>query len=84
MLAAIGIWKGWRWPWVRYLTGLAGAAFVYALGSLSLFHGVLYALTPYLWVAREASRFMYLAGFALAILAAYGTEVGGGPRVVRS
>lgn len=74
LLAAIGVWKQWRRPWVRYLAGLAIAAFAYALGPVSLLHGVLYVLTPYLWLAREASRFMYLADFALAVLAAYGVE----------
>jgi len=74
LLAAIGVWKKWRCRWVRYLTGLAIAAFAYSLGQLSLLHGVLYALTPYLWLAREAGRFMYLADFALAVLAAYGAQ----------
>lgn len=74
LLAVIGIWKNWRHPWVRYLTGLAVAAFAYSLGFASILHGVLYVLAPYLWLAREADRFMYLADFALAVLAAYGAE----------
>lgn len=74
LLATIGIWKCWQQPWVRYLTGLAVAAFAYALGSESFLHGVLYAILPYLSLAREPSRFLYLADFALAILAAYGAE----------
>ena len=74
LLAVIGIWKNWRQPWVRYLTGLAIAAFVYALGAQSWLHGALYAMMPYLSLAREPSRFLYLADFALAILAAYGAE----------
>lgn len=72
LLAGIGIWKKWRCPWVPYLTALAVAAFAYALGPASLLHGILYALTPYLWLAHEADRFVYLADFALATLAAYG------------
>ena len=74
LLALIGIWKKWRCRWVPYLTGLAVAAFAYSLGPASLLHGVLYVLTPYLWLAHEADRFVYLADFALAILAAYGVE----------
>jgi hypothetical protein len=74
LLAAIGIWKKWRRRWVPYLTGLAIAAFAYSLGSASLLHGVLYALIPYLWLAREATRSVYLADFALAVLAAYGVD----------
>ncbi|MCL5743280.1 MAG: YfhO family protein, partial [Acidobacteria bacterium] len=72
--AVIGIWKCWGNLWVRYLAGLALAAFLYSLGSFSLLHGALYALVPRLWMAREAGRFLYLANFALAILAAFGVE----------
>ncbi len=75
VLAAIaGIWKCWDRPWVRYLAGLAVLAFLYSLGPLSLLHGVLYALVPWLSLAREADRFLFLASFALAILAGFGLE----------
>jgi hypothetical protein len=74
LLAAIGIWKNWHCHWVRYLTGLAIVAFIYTLGPSSLLHGLLYVLTPYLWLAREENRFIYLVDFALAILAAYGAQ----------
>ena len=80
LLAAIGIWKAWACRWVRYLTGLAIAAFAYSLGPASLLHGVLYAITPYLWLAHEADRFVYLVDFALAILAAYGAQALFSPR----
>ena len=74
LLAVTGIWKAWAHRWVRYLTGLAVAAFAYSLGPASLLHGVLYAITPYLWLAHEADRFTYLVDFALAVLAAYGAQ----------
>lgn len=73
-LAAIGIWKCWKNVWVRYLTGLAALAFAYSLGNFSPLHGVLYAVTPYLWLARSANRFVYLVSFALAVLAAFGLD----------
>ena len=74
LAAAIGIWKCWGQPWVRYLAGVAVVAFVYSLGPFSLLHGALYALVPWLSLAREADRFMFLASFALAILAGFGIE----------
>lgn len=74
LLAAIGIWKTWSEPWVRYFTGLAVVGFLCALGSYSLLHGLLYALVPFLWMAREPARYTYLISFAAAILAAYGAE----------
>jgi hypothetical protein len=73
-LAITAMWKCWSNLWVRYLTGLALMAFVYSLGEFSPLHGVLYALVPFLWVVRAASRFVYLASFALAILAAFGMD----------
>jgi hypothetical protein len=74
LLAAIGIWKKWSDPWVRYFTGLAVAAFLCSLGSYSLLHGLLYALIPFLWMAREAARYSYLISFPMAILTAFGAE----------
>lgn len=73
-LAITAIWKCWNNLWVRYLTGLAVTAFAYSLGELSPLHGMLYAVVPFLWIVRAASRFMYLASFALAILAAFGLD----------
>ncbi len=74
LAAVIGIWKRWDCPWVRYLAGLAGVAFLYALGQFSAVYGLLRTLIPYLWMAREASRFLFLADFAFVILAAFGVE----------
>lgn len=73
-LAIAGIWKCWSNLWVRYLSGLAVLAFVYSMSEVSPLHGVLYALIPYLWVVRAAGRFVYLASFALAILAGFGVD----------
>ena len=74
LLAVIGFWKGREHPWVRYSAGLALAAFLFSLGAPSLLYGFIYALVPLLWMAREASRFLYIAHFGLVILAAYGAQ----------
>lgn len=74
ILAIIAIWKHWNYLWVRYLAGLAVLAFLYTIAEFSLLHGVLYALVPYLWVVRVGTRFVYLASFALAVLAAFGID----------
>ena len=74
LLAVTAIWKYRGNIWVRYLTGLAIFAFLYSLGEYSPLHGVLYAIVPFLWTVRTASRFVYLATFALSILAAYGLD----------
>jgi hypothetical protein len=74
LLAIIGVMKSWNNRWVRYLAGLAIASFLYSMGSFSIVHGLLYAITPFLWLAREADRFMYLADFSLAVLAGFGVD----------
>ena len=74
LLAAIGVWKQWSHPWVRFFAGLVLAAFLYTLGKSSFLYGLLYAVTPLLWMAREANRFVYLIDFGLVILAAFGLE----------
>jgi hypothetical protein len=74
LLAIIGFWKCREHLSVRYSAGLAVAAFLFSLGTTSLLYGLIYALVPLLWMAREASRFLYLAHFGLTILAAFGTQ----------
>jgi hypothetical protein len=71
VLALIGIWKSWRNRWVRYLTVLAIGGFLCLLGSISLLHGLMSAVLPWLWI-EVASRSLYLADFALSALAAFG------------
>lgn len=74
LLAVIGVWKSWHRPLVKYLVALAIVSLVYALGGYTPLHGWLYAMVPKLWIAREAGRFVFLSSFAIAILAAYGTD----------
>ena len=74
LAAIIGIRRYWRIRWMRYLAGLAVAAFLFSLGDFSWLHGVLYAVVPQLWNLREASRMVYVEDFALVILAAHGVE----------
>jgi hypothetical protein len=74
LLAIIGFWKCRDQVWVRYAAGLAFIAFLFSLGAPSLLYGLIYALAPLLWMAREASRFLYMAHFGLVVLAAYGAQ----------
>jgi hypothetical protein len=74
LLVLIGIAFNWRNHWVRYLFFLALLSFLYAMGPLFGLHGFLYALVPWLWMLREASRLLYLTSFAMAILAGFGVD----------
>ncbi len=73
-LALTGIWKCWSRPWVKFLTVLSVIVFAYSLGEYSPLFGALYALVPYLWILRGASRFVYLISFSLAVIAAFGLD----------
>lgn len=74
IMAGVAVWKCWGTIWVRYLAGLAVISYIYSLGNVSLLHGVLYAITPFLWIAREAPRALYLVDFALALLCGFGAQ----------
>jgi hypothetical protein len=73
-LAVTAIWKCWSNLWVRFLAILSVIVFAYTLGEFSPLFGALYATVPFLWMARGASRFVYLISFSLAILAAFGLD----------
>lgn len=73
-LAVTAIWKCWSNIWVRFLAVLSLIVFAYSLGEFSPLFGVLYAVVPYLWMARGASRFVYLISFSLAALSAFGLD----------
>ena len=74
LFACIAITKYWSYLWVRYLAGLSLLAMLYAMAGNSVFHGLVYALIPWIWMAREATRFIYLTGFGLAVLAGFGVD----------
>ena len=73
LLAVIAVWRNWRNSWVRYLTWLAIAAFLCALGPRYIFQGLFSSVLQGLWI-QDASRFAYLFGFAGSLLVAFGTE----------
>lgn len=74
LAAIIALWRCWANVWIRYLAGLAVLPLLYAMGSFSLLNGVVYAVVPKLWMARESTRFIYLVDFSLALLAGFGVE----------
>jgi hypothetical protein len=74
LLVVIGIWKNRSNFWVQYAAGLSLFAFLYSLGSSTPLNGLLYSLVPGLSLAREASRFVYLTCFGMAVLMAFGTD----------
>jgi hypothetical protein len=73
LMSVIGAWQYRGNPWTRYAAALAVAAFLYALAPFSLLHGLLY-LVPYLFLVREAGRFVYLIHFGMAMLVGFGAQ----------
>jgi hypothetical protein len=74
LFAALAVTRLWSKLWVRYLVALGIGAFLYSLAGSSALHGVLYVIMPFLWMAREATRFVYLTGFCVCVLAAFGID----------
>ena len=73
-LAAFGLIANWDDYRVRWLAAVAALALLYALGSSSPLHGLLYAVTPLLQKARVTVRALHLYNFALCALAAFGFQ----------
>jgi hypothetical protein len=73
-LAALAVAACWKDCRVRVFFAVGVGAMVYALGQLSVFQGVLYAIVPSLDKARSPASATVLFGFAGAVLAAFGFD----------
>lgn len=78
-LAFLGLAIGWRDPRVRLLAAVGLGGLVYALGHFSIFQGFLYGLIPELDKARAVSAAVFIFGFGVAVLAAFGLDQLGSP-----
>ena len=73
-LAVLAIAARPKHPVVRGAIVLAAASVVFALGSATPVHGLLFSFLPMLGKARVPVRGIHLLNFALALLAAYGLD----------
>jgi hypothetical protein len=64
----------WKQRWVRVYACLGLAALVYALGPLSALHGWIYSFVPYADKARTSDHAIFIAQFAVFLLAAHGID----------
>jgi hypothetical protein len=74
LLAAFAVAGLWRRRGTRFFAYLALGAFVVALGDGTPVHGWLYRLLPGMTLLRASARAVYVADFALAAMAAMGTQ----------
>ncbi|MBI3664667.1 MAG: hypothetical protein HY236_00320 [Acidobacteria bacterium] len=73
-LALIGVSIMWREKTVRVFFAVALGGLLFALGSSSVFHGVLYAIVPRLEKARTPAMAILFFHLGVAVLAAYGLD----------
>jgi len=74
-LAALALIHRWRVAELRYAAFIGAGALVYSLGAHTPLHRIAYEILPGLEKARTPVRGMYLVGFALCLLAAWGADV---------
>ena len=74
MLAALGAVHRWREPRVVFLVLAALVAILLALGPATPLFGLAHRIVPGVALFRVPARWLLVAVFALALLAAYGTE----------
>jgi len=76
ILAGLSFLGGPR-PWVRWtLAGIGGAGLLFTLGAHSPLWHLLYAVLPGVGLFRAPSMVIFVTGFAVATLAAFGVDRG--------
>ncbi|MBI3696310.1 MAG: hypothetical protein HY238_15920 [Acidobacteria bacterium] len=73
-LALLGVAACWERRAMRLHACVALGGLAYALGSYSVFQGVLYAVVPFLDKAQSPGHAVLLFHFGLAVIAAYGAD----------
>ncbi len=73
-LALIGLALAWWDERVRWLTTLALASVLFALGPNSVFHGLMYSITPLVEKARVPAQAMILFHIGICALVAFGVD----------
>jgi hypothetical protein len=73
-LALLGVVTAWNDRMTRLFAGIALGGMLYALGSNSVFHGVLYSLLPMVEKARNPSMATFILHLGLCCLIAYGVD----------
>ena len=74
LMALAGIVAAWRELPVKMLAMIAAAGMLCALGGLTVFHGIIYALIPNVDKARRIEFAVFLLGFGAAVLSSYGVD----------
>jgi hypothetical protein len=73
-LALVAVVAGWQRLWVRLFASIALGALFLAMGSWTIFHGLLWVFFPMFEKARSPGRFVAIFGLGAAVLAALGLD----------
>ncbi len=74
LLAAVGMATCFEKSEVRMLAAIGAGGLLFALGGLSVFHGLAYLIVPMVEKARSPAMAIVLVQFALVVLAAFGLD----------
>ena len=75
LMAVSGVAAAWRNIVVRILAAVASFGFFLAMGQWNIFHGLIYAIVPEVEKARNVSFGIFVFGFAVSALAAFGVDL---------
>ncbi len=67
--------RGWENRMVRLFGAVTLLALLFAMGANTLFEGLIYALVPGVEKARSPHMALFMYGFGLSVLSAYGIDV---------
>ena len=73
-LAIAGVWLTWKTPEVRLLACMAAGGLIFSFSSATIFHGLLYALVPFVEKARTPAMAMFIFHLGICPLAAFGLD----------
>jgi hypothetical protein len=73
-LALLGVASSWEDRRVRLFAAVSMGGLLFALGHNSIFHGIIYALTPMVEKARSPSMAVFVFHAGLCVLVAYGID----------
>ncbi len=73
-MAVFAVARGWHERMVRLFAAVTLLALLFAMGENTVFEGLVYALVPGVEKARSPHMAIFIYGFGLAVLCAYGID----------
>ena len=74
-MALFAVARGWQERMVRLFAAVTLLALLFAMGENTIFEGLVYALVPGVEKARSPHMALFIYGFGLSVLCAYGIDL---------